>query len=624
MGLAGFDFATFDESVYDDSVEWQDYIASAKAVSNRPRIRVVFDDANWDSYLLAAPRLSRDVKLTAGVAAIRLSNVDQSWNLFLASDANLYKKLQLQLYFYDDFVGAERVVALLEGTQQCFFRSDADFPASGITGANPLSIEAWIKPMSVAEGAPIVAKWSGYSNKQMYRFYRKGAALVFDVHDGASVGGAESPACLEEREWSHVAVTYDPGQALGSRVAFYRDGEAVGTSSDDTPGSIQDGDPDFTVCYCADFPYDAYWRGGVSRVALFADVRTPAEIAVSAADPDANLGAEQGVSGFWEFDEYGSATQIVNHQGDVKRNLVCYDDGYATFSECGRTVLPYVYTLFTGMVEDVSYVGTAVTLRVKDKMASMLEKPIGSGLEAYGYYATYYTPSALAWNILTYHGELDSSYDEANPDIDYLSWKNWQTSCNDAGYKLRARFTGQSVRDALLEIGRLTNSYIWVNHDGKFAFKMFQAPWAGQESLDRSNCKRIDAAVKEDNIINKCYCRHNFNPDTDEWGVKMLAEDTDSQSMAWGIRAYTEESRIVWHDDSLSASTYAQSVIDKYAWPEKIVKIEAFMIGFLIDLCDRVYITEPLRNLDEESFFIENVVSMDLATGKVDLEGRKI
>lgn len=183
--------------------------------------------------------------------------------------------------------------------------------------------------------------------------------------------------------------------------------------------------------------------------------------------------------------------------------------------------------LLTGTVEDVSYNGATITLSIRDKMAGMLEHRIGSGQEPANFYslntwgaiktAGYNSnPAQLAWSIMTRWGGLDKTFSTDNIHIDFSSWDAWRLRCVAHNYEVRARFPGTTVQNALLRIGDMTNSFIWVGGEGKFKFTMFEPPYvagAGDETYDADNSVDIDLDIEKSTVRNVITIYYGHNPD---------------------------------------------------------------------------------------------------------------
>jgi len=174
--------------------------------------------------------------------------------------------------------------------------------------------------------------------------------------------------------------------------------------------------------------------------------------------------------------------------------------------------------LLTGTVEDVSYNGATITLSIRDAMAPLLEKRIGSGQGPIDYYTqgNPYNPATLVWKILTEYGELDDTESTFNTQIDYTSWQAWHTRCAVRTYQCKARFPGTTIQNALLRIGDLTNSFIWVDGEDKFQFAMFEPPYVagvGDETYDLNNAVDIDIDIDKSTVKNIITIYYGHDPD---------------------------------------------------------------------------------------------------------------
>jgi len=209
------------------------------------------------------------------------------------------------------------VYADLDGSSEYFSRSDADFPESGIVGANDLTIQGWIKPTDISDNKHIVAKYGEAGNKRMYRFRAMQAELNLQLSsDGsATVSKTTAGVSLIAGIWAHVAVVYD---ASAGTADFYKNGIFVEQETG-FPNSIADKDPDFTIG--TKDGGTAYFDGGLFNVCLFDDKRTAAEILTSAITPTEDCSGEGNIIGQWMFNDAAAVTQIDNTEGDAGRDL---------------------------------------------------------------------------------------------------------------------------------------------------------------------------------------------------------------------------------------------------------------------------------------------------------------
>ncbi|RKY33172.1 MAG: hypothetical protein DRP74_00535 [Candidatus Omnitrophota bacterium] len=281
--------------------------------------------------------------------------------------------------------------------------------------------------------------------------------------------------------------------------------------------------------------------------------------------------------------------------------------------------------VFTGTVESVYHSGAKISLHIKDRMLPMLEKELGSGQSPMDYYSSDWNPADLVWDILVNQGKLDPTTSIYNEDIDYSSWSQWKEDCDTLSFRLKARFTGHTIKTALSMIAELTNSYIWVDGDGKFHFKRPIPPYAPGELIDfnRSNCIQIDASLDKGNLINKAVCYYGYDPDSDDFTGSYTAEDATSQSN-YGIKEKIIENKVVWHSTSGSAKSYADRVVDKNKQPLEVLSITATMVGYLLQLGDDITVTEDLKGLNTNPARVEEIESIDLRTGLVKFKAREI
>lgn len=189
--------------------------------------------------------------------------------------------------------------------------------------------------------------------------------------------------------------------------------------------------------------------------------------------------------------------------------------------------LGYLY-LMTGTVEEVSYNGATITLSIRDRMAPMLKKRIGSGQEPADYYTMLnpFNPATIVWNVLTSWGELDDTFTTSNTQINFTSWQAWFNRCAAHNYQVRGRFPGTTIQNMLLRIGDLTNSFIWVDGEGFFQFTMFEPPHlagGSDETYDTDNSVAIDIDIDKDTVQNVMNIYYGHNPDTNYTPLATIA-----------------------------------------------------------------------------------------------------
>lgn len=284
-------------------------------------------------------------------------------------------------------------------------------------------------------------------------------------------------------------------------------------------------------------------------------------------------------------------------------------------------------TYFTGTVEKVRFEDAHAYLYIRDKMAPMLDIPLQCGQNAVEIYdpigeEVCYNPADMVWKLLVDFGGLDATVGVGNADIDYDSWVAWHNDCvaGAKNYCIRGRFTGHSIRTALLSIANRSNSYIWVDNTGKFRFA---PPYdAAGQTFSVGDCKKIDLEISKGELINDCIVYYGYQPNVGPGTWTGTQDDDDATSIAaYGEREFTEESRVVWHWNSSSALSDAVYKILGYKDPIKYILLEATMKGFITEIADEVTVTESLKGLSSETVRIIDVVSLNLTEGTVILTG---
>lgn len=279
--------------------------------------------------------------------------------------------------------------------------------------------------------------------------------------------------------------------------------------------------------------------------------------------------------------------------------------------------------LFKGNVIKVKYNADAtVTLHCRDRMYTMLEKRIGSGHSAADFTASAYNPADLVWHptnpsVLTTYGELDTTNNNGNTDIDWDAHQAWKSSLSTDQYSIKAYFTGRTIRNALAEIADITNSSIWVNGHGKIDFAPPFNAHTGDRVFTRSN-SIIECEVETEEIMNKFTCGYDL--DIDDYDFSSWANTQDNTSIStYGEVVLDQEGKNVWHADATSAGKF---ITDRKAtYKDPIVRpiIESCLYGYLGYIGDSATVTEALIGFSSTTVRIEEL-DMDILNGTVKLK----
>lgn len=273
--------------------------------------------------------------------------------------------------------------------------------------------------------------------------------------------------------------------------------------------------------------------------------------------------------------------------------------------------------LVTGVVFDVKFRDPDAFIYIKDRFANLLKHPLGSGQVPVDLFSgSAYNSAELVWEILTTHGGLDDTESSANTDIDYDSWTDWNTAMTF--FALKARFTGQSIRSALLTIARLSTSMIWIDNTGKFAF----APnFTVGETFTTSTFKKLDIDISMENVINNYDVFHGWDPASLSWNM-IPYEGNDAGSEAnFGAQTHVIEDRTIWHTTTASATAGSNVFLGKYADPLIIALPDSpFFYHYRTDVGDRITLSQAFKGISTDNFRIQSL-DMDMSRGAIKFRG---
>ncbi len=196
----------------------------------------------------------------------------------------------------------------LDGVSDYVEVADADALSFGTgTADQPLTIETWFRPDTMAGKQNLVSKWSWQGAVHEYRLYiAPGPVLRLDLRDasaGVTVSVLTNGQAGLVGGWHHLAVTYDGrgGATAADGVTFYIDGVAVPVTRQNNVAYVAMENwtaPLELGCETVGFQQ---FDGGLDEVRLWNAVRTPSEI--QAALLSTLTGSEAGLVAYWRFDE---------------------------------------------------------------------------------------------------------------------------------------------------------------------------------------------------------------------------------------------------------------------------------------------------------------------------------
>lgn len=225
--------------------------------------------------------------------------------------------------------------------------------ANGTTTGN-ISLETWVYPKALPTGtaeAALISQWDiSESDDSSFRLYLTANGLALDLNDAAGTNDAETfnlgfdaPA----NQWTHVAITYD---RTTRSLRFYKDGafsRSVTTTLD--AAGIGPAEQHFAVgADSVTTPPGNFFRGKISDVRVWDDVRTDDEIRDNFERRLSTAGSESNLVVNWKFD---SESGTPGGSADVQAVPATGTDGVLTNATYGGTLAIYFRPFSTEVCE---------------------------------------------------------------------------------------------------------------------------------------------------------------------------------------------------------------------------------------------------------------------------------
>lgn len=282
-------------------------------------------------------------------------------------------------------------------------------------------------------------------------------------------------------------------------------------------------------------------------------------------------------------------------------------------------------SLFTGILEDVTFRNEVVDMIFRDRMSEILDLTVGSDASPIDYYSSSYNPADIAWDVLTTHGGLDSTASTANTDIDYQKWSTWKEGMDGVGFSMEAEYKKKTIKSILSEIVSLTNSAVYVEGDGKIVFTI----WLGNQNIATLESYTEDnflsqpkIKIKRSSVLNKYVVSHGYDPTNSTWVGSITEEDATSES-DYGTRTSTQASTSTWHASAASATAFAERALEYTKDPEEEVELEFNAKAFQMQIGDGISMTHSLLGWSSQPCLIEDI-RLNSMTGTVSAKGRLV
>lgn len=285
-----------------------------------------------------------------------------------------------------------------------------------------------------------------------------------------------------------------------------------------------------------------------------------------------------------------------------------------------------IYTIFKGTTRYPKFVGSTVTLNIKDHNSRFLDVKVGSNESPETFWESQgHDADEVVFRLLTVHGELSGLNSPANPDINYASFARWRDNhITPNSYVLKGKPAGPSVAECLMIICQMTHSYIWVNNDGFVEFAPPYEPGFTYTEANTGSRKKPgqgrDLEMPDDKFLNDVTVRRGYNFTTGDWTGSV--NDTDATSIAkFGTYPKTIEGRVFTHNTAASAQSDLDATIADYAFPLRFFNLIGGIQHITEDLGRKITVSDDLKAISGATPYTERII-YDLNTWEVVIKAR--
>lgn len=232
--------------------------------------------------------------------------------------------------------------------------------------------------------------------------------------------------------------------------------------------------------------------------------------------------------------------------------------------------------VYTGMAEKVRYDNELCNLYINDKIYDLSLRKVGS-TESHVDFSSQ-IPSEIVWTLCTCYGGLSSVQDSSNTDIDYPLFSEWAETFSIDSIVATANFQGELVVNGIKEIVDYTDSFHWIDGDGKLVFQRFSETSSLDFVLEEGNYKNIKLDVDAGKIINKQFVDWNYSVSSEYWQNQNFQVNSTSVN-SYRIHESVMQSENVWYTNSSHATNLAARRLSRLAHPPKYFTVSVPLFG---------------------------------------------
>lgn len=232
--------------------------------------------------------------------------------------------------------------------------------------------------------------------------------------------------------------------------------------------------------------------------------------------------------------------------------------------------------IYTGTVNRASYSGNVCRVHIRDKIYDVSKIKVGSTEEHVDFPSQ--IPSDIAWTLCTCYGGLSSVKSDSNIDIDYELFSEWAATFSADSVVATANFQGKRIVEGLKDIVKYTDSFHWVDGNGKLVFQRFTEASSLDFLIGEGEYKNFTLKIDADRIVNKQYVGFNYSVTSEYWQNQTYDSDTTSVN-SFKLHENVIENKSIWYTDSNHATNLATRIITRLKTPPKIFELSLPFFG---------------------------------------------
>jgi hypothetical protein len=269
-------------------------------------------------------------------------------------------------------------------------------------------------------------------------------------------------------------------------------------------------------------------------------------------------------------------------------------------------------TLFSGEIKEVKYNNAAINIHLRDRFWGLTEKKVGDSADPAIFSSQ--IPSDIAWTLCASYGQLSGVQSDSNPHIDWDSFNAWAEQFSTDSIEMEARYKGIKTAEALERLGKMTDSAIWTEGDGKLYFKRYTEPDSLDFLIDQDQFSDLEIKIDGLRPVNKAWVYGGYSPSSNYWQINVFNVDTTAVN-TYGLHEEVFKDDTIWYVNSASAQNLAQRIVLKLKYPPKRFKIKTTMIGMHRQIGETVRLVDSFYAINSGTGWRYDEITVNVDTG---------